>query len=135
MWPNPQETADLVTFTEEILNGKLHFLCSAVGYALIHKNWELHPLTQTKFRRTKCIRRTRYSENMDLVVSSSIYFEHSLIKATNKQKSTHKSASNKWLVRSFLHISVTFHFYISSHSFIFPCEYKLALKKFTCYMY
>ena len=29
MLPNPQETADLVTFTEEILNGKLHFLCSA----------------------------------------------------------------------------------------------------------
>ena len=28
MWPNPQETADLVTYTEEILNGKLHFLCS-----------------------------------------------------------------------------------------------------------
>ena len=23
MWPNPQEPADLVTFTEEILNGKL----------------------------------------------------------------------------------------------------------------
>ena len=22
-----QETADLITFTEEILNGKLHFLC------------------------------------------------------------------------------------------------------------
>ena len=28
MWPNPQETADLVTFSEEILTGKLHFLCS-----------------------------------------------------------------------------------------------------------
>ena len=28
MGPNPQETADLVTFTEEILNGKLHFSCS-----------------------------------------------------------------------------------------------------------
>ena len=28
MWPNPQETADLVTFTEEILNEKFHFLCS-----------------------------------------------------------------------------------------------------------
>ena len=26
MWPNPQFPADLVTFTEEILNGKLHFL-------------------------------------------------------------------------------------------------------------
>ena len=29
MWPNPQKTADLVTFTEEIHNGKLHFLCNA----------------------------------------------------------------------------------------------------------
>ena len=29
MWPNSQETADLVTVTEEILNEKLHFLCSA----------------------------------------------------------------------------------------------------------
>ena len=28
MWPNPQETADLVTITEETLNEKLHFLCS-----------------------------------------------------------------------------------------------------------
>ena len=30
MWSNPQETADLVTFTEEILNGKLHFLRSDI---------------------------------------------------------------------------------------------------------
>ena len=28
MWPNPQFPADMVTFTEEIINGKLHFLCS-----------------------------------------------------------------------------------------------------------
>ena len=28
MWPNPQETADFVTFSWEILYGKLHFLCS-----------------------------------------------------------------------------------------------------------
>ena len=28
MSPNPQIPADLVTFTEEILNGILHFLCS-----------------------------------------------------------------------------------------------------------
>ena len=26
MWPNPKETADLVTFTEEILNQKFHFM-------------------------------------------------------------------------------------------------------------
>ena len=38
MWPNPQETADLVTFTEEILNGKLHFLCSVLGTLLFNKN-------------------------------------------------------------------------------------------------
>ena len=28
MWPDPQEIGDLVTFTEEMLNGKLHFLYS-----------------------------------------------------------------------------------------------------------
>ena len=28
MWPNSQFPADLATFTEEILSGKLHFLCS-----------------------------------------------------------------------------------------------------------
>ena len=28
MWPNPQETSDLVTFTEEIFNGNPHFPCS-----------------------------------------------------------------------------------------------------------
>ena len=29
MWPNPHFAADLVTFTEEIVNGKHHFSCSA----------------------------------------------------------------------------------------------------------
>ena len=28
MWPNSQDTEDLITFTEEILNGKLIFLCA-----------------------------------------------------------------------------------------------------------
>ena len=28
MWSNPLETAELVSLTKEILNGKLHFLCS-----------------------------------------------------------------------------------------------------------
>ena len=32
MWPYPQETADLVTFAEEILNGKLHFLRSVAFF-------------------------------------------------------------------------------------------------------
>ena len=29
MWPNPQKTADLVTFTKEILNGNFYFLYCA----------------------------------------------------------------------------------------------------------
>ena len=28
MWPNPQDTVDLVTFTEKIIDVKLHFLWS-----------------------------------------------------------------------------------------------------------
>ena len=39
MWPNPQEAADLVTFTEEILNGKLHFLFFEVRKFCL---WLLH---------------------------------------------------------------------------------------------
>ena len=31
MWPDPQFHADLITLTEEILKGKLHFLCSDQG--------------------------------------------------------------------------------------------------------
>ena len=38
MWLNPQFPAYLVTFTEEILNGKLHFLCSVNYY---HKDKSL----------------------------------------------------------------------------------------------
>ena len=34
MWPNPQLPEDLVTLTEEIFNGKLHFLCSVSIYLL-----------------------------------------------------------------------------------------------------
>ena len=33
MCPNLQDIADLVTFTKEILNAKLHFLCSDTDYA------------------------------------------------------------------------------------------------------
>ena len=38
MWPNPQETEDLVTFTEEIFNGKLHFLYSAIDECFINSS-------------------------------------------------------------------------------------------------
>ena len=37
MWPTPQFVADFFTFTEEILNGKLHFQCSEIFYPLVSK--------------------------------------------------------------------------------------------------
>ena len=42
MSPNPQEnaeTADLVTFTEEILNEKFHFLCTVKTSSYISYYW------------------------------------------------------------------------------------------------
>ena len=39
MWLNLQETADLVTFTEEVLDGKLHFLCSLSTLVDLHWQW------------------------------------------------------------------------------------------------
>ena len=37
MLPNPQFPVDLITFTKEILNRKLHFLCSVGLQAIIRK--------------------------------------------------------------------------------------------------
>ena len=44
MWPIPRIPVDLVTFTEEILNGKLHFLCSdkLEWYSPCYCNWCTH---------------------------------------------------------------------------------------------
>ena len=62
MWPNRQFPADLVTFTEEILNGKLHFLCSVFCQSLcpvsyigrwvtlfMRSNWESSDWDLTRF--------------------------------------------------------------------------------------
>ena len=38
MWPNPQFPADLVTFTEEVLNGKLHF-CAVLACDVLLRSW------------------------------------------------------------------------------------------------
>ena len=38
MRPKPQETEDLVTFTEKTLSRKFHFLCSAKYESLEAKN-------------------------------------------------------------------------------------------------
>ena len=42
MWPNPRETVDSATFTQEIVNGKLHFLGSVrhatTSPVIVHQN-------------------------------------------------------------------------------------------------
>ena len=43
MWPNLQFPADSVTFTEKILNGKLHFLCSVTDTKSVHWKTFLSP--------------------------------------------------------------------------------------------
>ena len=40
MWANPQETVDLVTFTEEMLNGKLPF-CAVVRTSTFTQDYKL----------------------------------------------------------------------------------------------
>ena len=66
MWPNPQKTAGLVTFTEEILNGKLHFLYGEFGMSLeifvfffIKKAWKSFGYTFTLFQTWLYIRECR----------------------------------------------------------------------------
>ena len=39
MWPNPQFPVNLVTFTEKILNWKLHFLCSVSVLRFFISSW------------------------------------------------------------------------------------------------
>ena len=40
MWPNPQQSSDLVTFTEKIYNGKHHPLCIGIIFnKKLHHSW------------------------------------------------------------------------------------------------
>ena len=78
MWPNPQIPADLVTFAEKILNGKLQFLCSIrqlTGFHCIN-NARIRVFTNPyspvqkqnlrfcPFKILSLSRRTRVSENL-----------------------------------------------------------------------
>ena len=61
MWPNPQFPADLVIFTEENLNGKLHILCSVIFLHFPEEADELSRRLQTpKKKVTKKVRNKSY---------------------------------------------------------------------------
>ena len=58
MWPNPQlETADFVTFTEEILNKKLQFLCSEK----LQYWYVIQPFWRSAYELSGCRFECRYS--------------------------------------------------------------------------
>ena len=49
MWTNPQFFADLVTSTEEILHGKLNFLCSDTVMLKLLRNYIMSDI-ETPYR-------------------------------------------------------------------------------------
>ena len=53
MWPNPQKTEDLVLFTEEILNGKLQFLCNTKIRLHVKMAYFNDPFLMTKKKQQK----------------------------------------------------------------------------------
>ena len=54
MWRNPQFPSDLVTFTGEIRNGKLHFLCSVIWNGTILSLWMEIQNTGDRMKLTEC---------------------------------------------------------------------------------
>ena len=50
MWSNSQETANLVTFTEVTLNGKIQFLCSVIGLIAVIELLVYHPFTKNQVK-------------------------------------------------------------------------------------
>ena len=88
MWPNPQVTADLVTFTEEIRNGKLHFFCACEFHRLVQelklglcrKDTEDKSITSSARVSSFC-----KSSTFILYISKSLFIFHKLnIKQKNK---------------------------------------------------
>ena len=48
MLPNPQIPADMVTFAEEILYGKIHFLCSEMRFFFLRKRAQKNHSNDTR---------------------------------------------------------------------------------------
>ena len=66
MWPNRQFSADLVTFTKEILNGKLLFLCTGCFGCCSWKH-KYHWNTQCNFQAFSSI--GKWQQELDLWLS------------------------------------------------------------------
>ena len=79
MWPNQQFPAILLTYTEEIFNGKLHFLCSAaVHYIYFQSYYEMVPIDlsqqQSLDADPKKIQQINFTGNLDRAGNTIIFF-------------------------------------------------------------
>ena len=73
MWPNLQFPADLVTFTEETLNGKLHILCivSVINYFRKKDSSQIPDSILTLSRRWSL---SYWNQSIDLLCKSMDWF-------------------------------------------------------------
>ena len=82
MWQNPHFPADLVIFSEEILNGKLQFSCSVCSQF----DASLVPIPRTTLKRTRYLKNYYIHENI-----VSLYFKGIKLKLLS---STTKASKN-----------------------------------------
>ena len=97
MWPNPQETVDLVTFTEEILNGKLYFLGSDNKPNLAQCSTRIPP------------------EHVRKVYNLGVYIWKIGLKQINKLRARHywTSTTNYFLIR-FAETKITYFIFVNN---------------------
>ena len=98
MWPNRQETAHLVTFTEEILIGKFHFVRSVTSLSLLKKSSLQKKLVNIDFEH-------------DFQAVSFSFFEPNHFYKNNSSKKTqciqnkYKKKKKKWVIRPVLEVT------------------------------
>ena len=91
MWPNRQETARLVTFTEEILIGKFHFVRSVTSLSLLKKSSLQKKLVNIDFEH-------------DFQAVSFSFFEPNHFYKNNSSKKT-QCIQKKWVIRPVLEVT------------------------------
>ena len=67
MWPNPQKIADLVTFTEEIFDGNIHFLYSIKLYL------EALKLSKRTSMKTKYLKKKTFRDLISAIIEMRLF--------------------------------------------------------------
>ena len=70
MWPNPQKIADLVTFTEEIFDGNIHFLYSIKLYL------EALKLSKSTSMKTKYLKKKTFRDLISAIIEMRLFRDY-----------------------------------------------------------